>query len=230
MKILVGIPCLFGYDHCKKAIDSVLNQNDVDLLLIDNGAEPKVKELIRYYSAFKIVNEKNIYVNPAWNQIIDFFLKSEHDYLIIMNSDLIMQRNWSEVLRNRWNVNPDEILLPVMGNSIPANVITDVAPAELVTSGTPGVFITLNRKQAEMIFPIPEACRVWFGDNWAYDILRTLGFETLIPSNLLAYHAWSQTVNKVKGISAIIEADKVAWRDIVEPKMRERINELLRGK
>jgi hypothetical protein len=143
-----------------------------------------------------------------------------------MNSDLIMQRNWSEVLRNRWKVNPDEILLPVMGGPVTEEVSTEIAPAELVTSGTPGVFITLNRKQAEMIYPIPEACRVWFGDNWIYEILRIIGFETLIPSNLLAHHYWSQTVSKVPGISKIIEEDKIAWRDIVEPKMRQRITQL----
>ena len=62
----------------------------------------------------------------------------------------------------------------------------------------------------ELIYPIPETLKVWFVDNWIFDGLRKLGYKTLVLKNLLTYHSWSQTVSKVKGISEIIEQDKLS--------------------
>lgn len=228
MKIIVSIPMLYGSSHCKAAIESVIGRPDVDVLIGDNGADQDVKDLIANYDCLKIVEPANIYVNPIWNKFIASFLSGGWDYLIIMNSDLTPFGKWDEICRKRWLEKPDEILIPRL-DEIPRNYLTAIAGAKVVTEGTPGVFITLNRKQAGMVYPIPEEIKCWFGDNWIYEILRTLGFQTVIPSNLFASHAWSSTISRVPGISEIIEEDKVAWRDIVEPKMRERIGVLRRS-
>jgi hypothetical protein len=233
MKILVGIPCLFGAEHTKQAIESVINKQDVDVLLIDNGAEQSVKQVLAYYKqkgAVVIRNEQNIYVNPAWNQIMQYFiLLSQYTHVVIMNSDLIMQKNWAEVLKNRWSENPDEICLPIMDVSkelVEGSVNIQISPAQRVYNGTPGVFITLSRKQVEMIYPIPERCKVWFGDNWIYDIMRALNYPTVIPENLLSHHYWSQNVSKVAGISEIIEEDKKQWNEVVQPLVLQKIKQL----
>lgn len=223
-RILVGIPVLTGAAHCKEAIDSVMykersNKNAaIDLLIIDNGSEQEVKDLI-YNPHFLVYgtvikNEVNQYVNPAWNQIIEYGLRNNYDRIIIMNSDLIMNDGWDIVCRNRWEVNQDEILLPVMDEL--HDVDTAIAPAKKVDSGTPGVFITLNRKQAELIYPIPSEILVWFGDLYLFTILRAKGYETLIPENLLAKHYWSSTISRVPGISEIIEEDKKQWEIVKE--------------
>lgn len=219
MKILLSIPCLFGPDHTEKAIRSV-EVEGVELLLVDNGAEESVGDVLnkKWFNTTVIRNAENMYVNYAWQQAVDYFLaRSEYSHLIIMNSDLIMQRQWVNVLRNRWQINPDEICLPVILDSFPSEVSTDVLDAEIVTEGTAGVFIAMSRKQAELINPIPhEKIRVWFGDNWIFQTLRANGYETVIPSNLFAchYHNGSQNVQRVKGVSEIIEADKLAWEEI----------------
>jgi GT2 family glycosyltransferase len=102
MKYLVGIPCLYGAGHTKEAIESVVNKPGVDLLLIDNGAEQSVKEVLHSYSnrlnVKIIINPVNIYVNPAWNQILNHFLNNKYDYLLIMNSDLILHKDWKNIL------------------------------------------------------------------------------------------------------------------------------------
>lgn len=226
MKILVTIPCLYGPDHTRKSINSVIGRENVDVLLIDNGAEKSVKDALMHYFDEKdhvhlIHNEKNIYVNPAWNQAINDFLSCpEYDYLVIMNSDLIMQSDWNEVVTNRWNLEPDEILIPTLSDNLPYKVNTGKGPSQIVHEGTPGVFITLNRKQAEMIYPIPSELKVWFGDNWIYDILRLVGYKTVIPVNLMAnhFHNGSQNVQRVEGISEIIEGDKVNWLNVQDRK------------
>lgn len=217
-KILIGIPVLTGADHCKEAIGSVIYKEGVSILLIDNGAEQDVKDLIynKYQLEYGVIisNEVNKYVNFAWNQIIAYGLLNNYDRIIIMNSDLVMQKDWDIVCRNRWAVNPDEMLLPVIDEW--GDIITAVAPAKKVDIGTPGIFITLTRKQAEMVYPIPSEIKVWFGDNWIFYILRAAGYETLIPENLYAKHYWSSTVSKVVGISDIIEQDKEQWEVVVE--------------
>jgi hypothetical protein len=66
---------------------------------------------------------------------------------------------------------------------------------------------------------------VWFGDNYIFDLLRGCGFDTTIAPNLLSIHyaGGSQSVQKTPDISAIIEADKVQWRNIAEPLMQKKI-------
>lgn len=223
MKILVAIPCLYGVDHTREAINSVINKPDVDLLLIDNGAEQGVKILIENTKStgnlYTIHNPENIYVNPAWQQAINCFLGGTWDYLIIMNSDIIMHKEWDKVLKNWWTNNPEDILIPVMTqdkNFADFNKRTSYGLE--VSEGTPGVFITLSRKQAEIINPLPSELKVWFGDNWIYEILRGCGYKTIVVGNLLSYHYWSQNVQKVAGISELIEEDKRQWEIVKHRK------------
>lgn len=216
MKYLVGIPCLYGVVHTHEAIESVHNSGDVNLILIDNGAEQSVKDLIsackHYLNIYIIKNTENIYVNPAWNQIIKHFLGSNSDYLMIMNSDLVLHKDWKSVLDNHFEKHPGIIPVPVISNNknILNNPIQNNEQIE-VFEGTPGVLIILNKVQASLIYPIPETIRVWFGDNWIYEGLRRWGYKTMVLNNLLTYHSGSQNVSKVKGISEIIEQDKIAW-------------------
>lgn len=228
MKTLVAIPFLFGAEHSKLCIESVINSG-VDVLLIDNGAEQSVKNVLNFYHSRSnvhiISNHENIYVNPAWNQAMEFFLEMDYDQLVIMNSDLIMHPNWHEVLKNRLVEVPDEITLPVITDSSMQYATCEYQSGMEVSSGTAGVFISLNRKQVEIVYPIPKEIKVWFGDNWIFDLLRGIGCKTVIAPNLYAkhYHNGSQSVGRVVGISEIIEQDKIVWAETVEKIMKDKI-------
>jgi len=218
MKCLVGIPCLYGPGHTKEAIESVANKKDTAVLLIDNGAERSVKELINNYAkkenVIVISNPENIYVNPAWNQIINCFLDSEFDYLMIMNSDLTLHDKWKEVIDKHFESN-NSVPVPIISNNKEAlsQKLQDGGTIE-VFEGTPGVLIVLNKEQAKFIYPIPETIKVWFGDNWIYEGLRRAGHKTVVLTNLISYHSASQNVSRVEGISKIIEKDKVEWEKL----------------
>lgn len=151
MKFLVGIPCLSGADHCRAAIESVIFKNNTHVLLIDNGAEKSVKNLLSSFFGMRnadiIHNEKNIYVNPAWNQILDFFLNhSNCDYLLIMNSDLIVHKHWDIVLKEFLFRHSDTIPVPVISGDH-ESVKKDIGLNEFkyteVFQGTPGVCLSL---------------------------------------------------------------------------------------
>jgi hypothetical protein len=220
MRYLVGIPMLYGADHCREAIESVVHKENVDVLLIDNGAEQRVKDVIYGYEDLEnvtiIQNRENIYVNPAWNQIIDHFLKNDYDYLLIMNSDLILHKDWKNVLDKYLTLYWDRIPVPEITsdrNKLHKDISLDSNSHE-VFEGTPGVLIILNRFHAKNIYPIPETIKVWFGDNWIYEGLRKICKQTMVLDNLIAYHSGSQTVSRVKGISELIEQDKIEWEKL----------------
>lgn len=224
MRILVGIPVLYNADLFMKSANSVLESEDVDLLIIDNGSDASCKEIIEsyngLYNVYIHVELTNVFVNGAWNIIMNYFLQHpEYDHLCIMNSDLILQEDWSSVLRNRWKEEPHELLLPVVVDKL-LSVNTDIFSARVVNDGTPGIFITLSREQCVAVYPIPDDIRIWFGDNFIWGILRGLGYQTKIPPNFLATHAWSSTVSILPGAHEIIEQDKIAWIDKVESYCR----------
>lgn len=231
-KILVGIPVVTGAQHCKEAIESVIGYGDV--LVIDNGADQEVIDALvglsdRIVAGWKklyiIKNEKNIYVNPAWNQIMKHFLEhEEYDRLIIMNSDLTMQHPWEYVCDVRWSKDGDEILIPNINPNKTYPPYPYFIPANVVSSGTPGVFITLNRKQVEEVYPIPDEIRIWFGDNYIYEILRGIGYNTVVVPNLIGTTSWSQTISRVPRAYDIIEEDKVAW-ELIKHKVQEKIKQ-----
>lgn len=220
MKYYVGIPCLFGARHTQEAIESVIHHPDVHLLLIDNGAEQSVKDLISYYECLPNVsvihNEVNIYVNPAWNQILEKFLKSDCDYVIIMNSDLILHKDWKTVLDDTFALLPSLLVAPII-SSDKGILSQEYEPCGIMTEifeGPPGVLVILNKEHVERIYPIHESIKVWFGDNWIYETLRLRRYHTWVLTNLLTYHSGSQNVSKVDGIAEIIEQDKIAWETI----------------
>lgn len=232
IKLLISIPCLYGPEHTEKAIASVCKE---DLLLIDNGAEQSVKDILNHYDKLnnvKIIhNQKNMYVNYAWQQAIDYFLEHlEYTHLIIMNSDLVMHASWATVLKNRLTQELNQISIPLLKKDSNLSTEIDIAITKNIKkpiAGTAGVFIVLNQKQAKIISPIPyKYIKVWFGDNWIYDTLRGVGYVTIIPDNLLAFHYISQNVQKVKNVGEIIEKDKQSWQKIVKPMMLKLINKI----
>lgn len=223
MKILVAIPFLYGYGHSKNAIESVMNQKDVDLLFIDNGGDPDIKTLAAEYlnhpNVKFIRNAQNIFVNPAWNQAMKLFLTSNYDLLCIMNSDLCLQQDWSEVVRKRLRANQNECMVPKVVTDINVfNKSVDVTDSGFTEAniGLPGIFFTLTKKQCQLVYPIPSELKIWFGDNWVFDRLRNSGHKTIIPEGFIAIHGNSQTVSKLPGISELIEIDKLEWKKLCD--------------
>lgn len=235
MKILVCIPVIYNGAIFEECLKQLIDREDVDIFIYDNASHADVKDVIRKYEQkpeiFIRYNEVNNYVNKAWNTFIKYFLNvSDADYLCILNSDLTLQEDWDEILRNRWEVNPDEIIMPVITDDkirMYKTTHTSIHPAKEVYSGTPGVFITLNKKQAELVYPLPyEECKLWFGDNWIFDLCRAAGYKTIIPENLMAYHHWSTSVQQLPERDVIIKQDKDNWEKFVQTKLQEKINSL----
>lgn len=217
MKLLIGIPCLFNAEATRQCIESVVYK-DVSVILMDNGAEQSVKNVLSQYADMPnvvlISNTENIYVNPAWNVFIEKFLSTDnYTHLLILNSDLVLQNDWYEVVTERIKKHAHELTLPVIESILPDKVSSEYTTGNTVTSGTAGVFILLSRACATLVNPIPENYKIWFGDLFIFSVLRECGFNTTIAPNLFAnhYHGGSQSVHRTPDISNIIEQDKDQW-------------------
>lgn len=213
MKILVAIPFLSGGQSSKQAIDSIVT---ADIFALNNGADKEVVDVLNEYQFHKRVDlANNSYVNNAWNMFLEYFLKSDYERLIIMNNDLILCPNWQDICESIWSIHPDTIIIPNTGTSNWGGK---------VTSGTAGVFITLNKKQAHMVYPIPDYIKVWYGDDWIYSILRAF-YDTIVIPTVKAFHYGSTSI-KTKDIFDLIEEDKKVWALRGEEDIKKRIKEL----
>lgn len=225
MKLLAAMPCCYGAAYTDQAIHSIVNQLGVDVLIVENGAIPAVRDVVRAHAARSNItvqnNPVNIYVNPVWNQIIRYFTAGSWDYLCITSADVVLQRQWSDVLRNIFAATPNVSCLPKLVHDVELDVDAYIAEPQTVYGGTPGVFITLNRRQIELVYPLPECCKLWWGDCWIYTILRATGHPTIIPPNLLARHYGSQDVARTPDLQAILDADQAAWDSEANPRMLE---------
>jgi hypothetical protein len=221
MTYLVGIPVYLGVGHTIEAIESVGS----DLVIVDNNSEQGIKNYIYNKKGITVItNSKNEYVNPAWNQIMEYFLEhKEYDVLCIMNSDLILPKGWRGALDVFYSANGSIPVAECLNDKtkIPECDLRTFE-AERLNGGIAGIFICLTREQCEKIYPIPSYIKCWFGDNWIYDILRMTGDITYLFKNLKVYHAVSQNVSRTEGISRVIEDDKEAWAKYSEQDKNNR--------
>lgn len=204
MKTLIGIPVIYCPQCIQKTIDCIKNQ-DCEILIIDNSTDQKIKDIIKPYNT--ITNPKNNYVNPSWNQIIKHFLNTDNDLLIIQNSDLYLKHNAIQKIKEL-KIDEDKII-PCLNlvqeyNENPRKI-------QVVLGGVAGVFIPLTKKMAQIVYPIPESIKIWFGDNWIYSKLQKEGYKLTIYSDIQATHQWSSSVSTLPEAHMLIEQDKKEW-------------------
>ena len=206
MKLLTIVPVLSSpqwVERCLKQIQS-------DLLVIDNGSGMEVKEVIKDYR--KVVNDKNIYVNPVWNQAFRIFLCSDYTHLAIISSDIIMMPGWEKFVKkhNRDNI----IMLP---DTVKEHFKHSWTNKSHHIECWAGMFLFFDKKMVKICFPIPETVKIWFGDNWIQKKLERAGYVSTLFWDLHVIHGNSQSVRSLgkEGID-IIEQDKIEWQKLIE--------------
>jgi GT2 family glycosyltransferase len=239
MRLLVCIPVVVNGVVLAECLEQIIHKRHIHVLILDNGATEDVKEVLTKYKEYPQVEvwtqEKNVFVNFAWNMFIQHFLVNDekHDRLIIMNSDLTLNNDWWEVCKNTWEVRPSAVLTPnviddktQMFSPIKNKVLEDLKYVH-DGKGIPGVFITLSRKQAKLVFPLPaNRIKIWFGDTIIFETLAAAGYPIYVVKDLLAFHHTSTTVNEISGIHEIIEQDKKEWEESVKLELEEKIKKL----
>ena len=211
--ILVGVPCYKDGPMVDRCLRS-LSEPRVQLLIVDNGSGPDVKQAIDG-KGIVIRNEVNQYVNPAWNQIMSFFLDrpNRHDLLVIANSDLVLDAGWASKLRTHREADRREQI-----------IFGKVGPEH----SSMGAFFVMTEGAVLATCPIPDEILIYGGDDFIFEVNRRVGFSESVVEDLTMFHAVSGTISKSPELWEIGRNDNARWHHHVLPKIvPDRVNAFL---
>ena len=100
-KVAVIIVNWKKYDITSICIESILDSTNSNfkIILVDNESDNKKVKNFKYRNEIKIIqNKKNEGFSKANNIGIDYALKNNYDYTILINNDTIVEKNLIEVL------------------------------------------------------------------------------------------------------------------------------------
>ena len=89
------------YDITSTCIESILNSTNSNfkIILVDNESDNKKLKKFKYRNEIEIIqNKKNEGFSKANNIGIDYALKNNYDYTLLINNDTIVEKNLIEVL------------------------------------------------------------------------------------------------------------------------------------
>lgn len=212
--ILVGVPCYKDGPMVERCLRS-LQEPKVQLLIVDNGSASDVKQAIAGKGVV-IRNDVNRYVNPAWNQMMRFFLDrpNRYDLLVIANSDLVLDAGWSAKLRTHRKTNKQE------------QIIFGVDTARRKPSM--GAFFAMTKRSVLACYPIPEDLLVLGGDDFIFEVNRRVGCSESTIKSLTMFHVGRGTRDKSPEIWDISKRDTDRWHQRVLPVLvPQRVNEFI---
>lgn len=204
-RVLCGIPCFRIAEQVGRCLGSLVS-TPTDILSIDNAADEDVKQVLKHFKGrIKIIHsDVNLYCNGAWNRILEYGLDQNYDVIALGSSDVTLGNGWYDVLQARASAFLDEIWLPRIGE--PSEGV------EYVHEGVAGFFSFLPRKAVDIVYPIPHGLRMWFGDQYCFELLRKHGYKVTILNALKAQHEWSSVTAATPEAYAVIEQDKLEWQ------------------
>ena len=107
------------YDITSTCIESLLNSNNSNfkIILVDNESDNKKVEKFKYRNEIEIIqNKKNEGFSKANNIGIDYALKNNYDYTLLINNDTIVEKNLIEVLLKTAQVKSFLVVQPLILN------------------------------------------------------------------------------------------------------------------
>ena len=116
-KVAVIIVNWKKYDITSICIESILNSTNSNfkIILVDNESDNKKVKNFKYRDEIKIIqNKKNEGFSKANNIGIDYALKNNFDYTILINNDTIVEKNLIEVLLKTARAKNFSVLQPLI--------------------------------------------------------------------------------------------------------------------
>ncbi len=107
------------YDITSSCIESILNSTNSNfkIILVDNESDNKKLKKFKYRNEIEIIqNNKNEGFSKANNIGIDYALKNNYDYTILINNDTIVEKNLIEVLLKTAQAKNFSVVQPLILN------------------------------------------------------------------------------------------------------------------
>ena len=217
---MLGVPC-FAEDRelLLRALRSFAEPH-VDVVAVDNGGGPGVKAALREVGSqvSVITNERNVYVNPAWNQLADRFLASDSEILVVANADLVMAAGWSDSLLMRHDLARASGQREFWFGRIVADIQQVARPCEPTAETTGeqcsgGSLFALTREAVRLAFPVPGELLIWYGDGWIHTLLSVAGYRGLPLQGLVAWHRGGLSSERLPAAerTPITDRDRACW-------------------
>jgi len=101
-KVLIATPTYDGMEYCFREFlehIKVIDYDNFDILIIDNSRTKKFFRKIKNIPRIKVIyddtnEEKNIWrLISSRNKILDYAIKKDYDYLLIMDSDVLVPQD-----------------------------------------------------------------------------------------------------------------------------------------
>ena len=213
--IMLGVP-VFREDKTmvEGAIQSFLDPL-VNVVVVDNGASEDAKAgIATFQDAVEIIrNQENIYVNPAWNQLAKRFLSSDAEILVIANADILVRSGWAESILARHNFDTDEIWFGHRTHDVQETTGLRQYSSKETTKqpSSRGGFFAMKRKAVPTVFPIPSELRIFYGDNWIFDVLAMGGYREVTLADVVVWHEESVSRKRLPEVDDIFRQDRHEW-------------------
>ena len=107
------------YDITSTCIESILNSTNSNfkIILVDNESDNKKVKKFKYRNEIEIIqNKKNEGFSKANNIGIDYALKNNYDYTLLINNDTIVEQNLIEVLLKTAQAKNFSVVQPLILN------------------------------------------------------------------------------------------------------------------
>lgn len=122
MKLTYGIPTYTQFDHCRKAVEGIINNSSLvpdKILIVDNSetgaAADALSDLTQtYYNRVHLIIRRENILSGAWNDIMAY---ANSDYVIIANDDVFPHYNSIQALVQAAIDRPDVAMWNGSGHS-----------------------------------------------------------------------------------------------------------------
>lgn len=224
--IAVLVPCWNKIRYTGSMVDSVLRNSaghDVRFIFVDNGSHDGTFEFLSGVPNSKIIrNSENVGVNRAWNQLNAAVLEMDPqpEVVVLANNDILAGPGWLDRPLEELRKGEKFYYLP---NGILHNESTfdqDVLASRndwrgKTGPGRAGWCIFYTPREIRLFHPIPEALRLWFGDDWIHYKLERAGYQCRTLGDSFCLHYISKTISDYPGMTTVIENDKAVWRELM---------------
>ena len=205
-----------------------------NILLFDNGSEPSYEMSAQKYTIRYQREQKNIFVNPAWNKI---FKCENCTYLTLLNNDcLILSSNYFKDVLDHMQKNDIGITSCKTKNIVQLNktlktnnffyIHKENKKLKFIAKARrQGWLMTLNlNKYKQMDSQIPDYLKLWYGDDWIWGQFIQNEAKYGVYNNRYAIHIRSSTISSDR-LKLIVENDNVnlhkygSWYKELSPKL-----------
>tara|TARA_Y100001970_G_scaffold259687_1_gene340961 strand:- start:160 stop:909 length:750 start_codon:yes stop_codon:yes gene_type:complete len=206
---------ILGFNNHKTTLSVIKKIRDIGcqdtILFFDNGSQPSFESLIKDDNYIYYRKEKNIYVNPAWNEIFDL-VKTK--YLTLLNNDCFIESDnyFKEVLAHMEK--NDIVLSSCKTKNISFyNIFTKFLYKIIFlrfklgsltyssVSRRQGWLMTINLKKYMLLdYKIPKYLKIWYGDDWIWSQIIKNNLKYALYKNRYALHIKSSSSSLIPNI------------------------------